>query len=243
MASIETTTRPKDFLLCRPVFTVEEFAEFLSTERPRTADTRQSLLTHHLKSENIVRIKQGLYGTVPPGMDPHSAPVDMFLLAGKMSKDAVLAYHTALDFYGKAHSVWNQFLYLTRSPAQTRFSSQMEHIIATEAGVLRYWYQEEIERIIIELLGEDAQPHQMDSVKRMLKSESFQRPELVNRSGLLNVKNGVLDLNSGEFLEHSPDFLSTVQSDAIFDPKARWSLWKTVLDEVLPAEGQAVPAS
>ena len=101
-------------------------------------------------------------------------------------------------------------------------------------GVFRYWYQEEIERIVIEILGDDAQPHQVDSVKRMLKSENFQRPELVNRSGLLNVKNGVLNLDTGEFLEHSPDFLSTVQSNVIFDPKARWTKWKIVLDQVLP---------
>ena len=109
--------KPKDFLLRRPVFTVEEFAEFLSTDRPRTADTRQSLLRHHLKSGNILRVKQGLYATVPPGMNPDSAPVDMFLIAGKMSRDAVLGYHTALDFYGKAHSIWNRFLYLTSNRA------------------------------------------------------------------------------------------------------------------------------
>ena len=109
--------RPKDVLIRRPVFTAEEFAEFLSVDRLRTSDIRQSLLTHHLKSGNILRIKQGLYATVPPGMNPESSPVDMFQIAGKMSTDAVLGYHTALDFYGKAHSIWNQFLYLTSNRA------------------------------------------------------------------------------------------------------------------------------
>jgi hypothetical protein len=39
--------------------------------------------------------------------------VDPFLLAAKMTADAVLAYRTAFEFYGKAHSVHESFLYLT----------------------------------------------------------------------------------------------------------------------------------
>jgi len=74
-------------------------------------------LTHHLKAGNILRIKRGLYATVPPGVNPNSTPVDMFLLAGKMSADAVLAYHTALDFLGRAHSIWYRLLYLTNNRA------------------------------------------------------------------------------------------------------------------------------
>lgn len=111
------TMKPKDFLIRHPVFTAEEFAEFHSADRPRIADSRQSLLTYHLRAGNILRIKQGLYATVPPGMNPNSTPVDMSLLAGKMSPDAVLAYHTALDFYGRAHSIWYRLLYLTNNRA------------------------------------------------------------------------------------------------------------------------------
>lgn len=40
--------------------------------------------------------------------------VDPYLLASKMADDAVLAYHTALDFHSKSYSIYNQFLYLTK---------------------------------------------------------------------------------------------------------------------------------
>lgn len=58
--------------------------------------------------------------SVPPGLEPDNAPVDGYILASKMAEDAVLAYHTALELYGKAHSIHERFLYLTGHRAQTR---------------------------------------------------------------------------------------------------------------------------
>jgi putative DNA primase/helicase len=103
-------------------------------------------------------------------------------------------------------------------------------------GAYRYWFSEELDKEITDLLGPDALPHQLDSIKRMLKGETFVRPERVNRSGLLNLKNGVLNLETGEFSEHLPEIFSTVQSDVAFDPKAQWPLWKKFLEVVLPEE-------
>ena len=48
---------------------------------------------------------------------------DPFLLASKMTPDAVLAYHTALEFHGRAYSAFQEFTYLTRTatrPAEFR---------------------------------------------------------------------------------------------------------------------------
>ncbi len=50
---------------------------------------------------------------VPLGMKPETCPADPYLIAAKMTDDAVLAYHTALEFYGKAYSVFKQYQYLT----------------------------------------------------------------------------------------------------------------------------------
>lgn len=36
---------------------------------------------------------------------PESYAVDPYLVAGKMTADSTLAYHTALEFHGKAHSM------------------------------------------------------------------------------------------------------------------------------------------
>lgn len=102
-----------DFFAQHPVFTYEEFASFLDADGPRSVKTRDSLLAHHTKTGRILRVRRGLYASVPFGAIPETVPVDTFLLAGKMAEDAVLAYHTALEFYGKAHSVREEFLFLT----------------------------------------------------------------------------------------------------------------------------------
>lgn len=102
-----------DFFAQHPVFTYEEFTSFLDADGPRSVRTRDSLLAYHTRTGRILRVKRGLYASIPFGASPETFPVDMFLLAGKMSDDAVLAYHTALDFYGKAHSVREEFLFLT----------------------------------------------------------------------------------------------------------------------------------
>ncbi len=102
-----------DFFARHSVFTYEEFAAFLDADGPRSVKTRDSLLAHHTKTGRILRVRRGLYASVPFGAIPETFPVDTLLLAGKMAEDAVLAYHTALEFYGKAHSVREEFLFLT----------------------------------------------------------------------------------------------------------------------------------
>ena len=58
----------------------------------------------------------------PQAPKPSKAPVDPYLLASKLAEDSVLAYHTALAFYGKAYSVHRRFTYLTATtPRPFRF--------------------------------------------------------------------------------------------------------------------------
>ncbi len=102
----------RTFFRTHPVFTVEDFAGFLSSDGTHNLRTQESLLTYHAKAGNIVRVRRGLYASVPPGASPENFPIDPFLLASRMTKDAVLAYHTALEFHGKAYSVYEQFTYL-----------------------------------------------------------------------------------------------------------------------------------
>ncbi len=104
------------FFRNHPVFTVEDFAGFLSSDGTHNLRTQESLLAYHVKAGNIVRVRRGLYTSVPPGASAETYPVDPYLLASKMAKDAVLAYHTALEFHGKAYSVYERFTYLSRKP-------------------------------------------------------------------------------------------------------------------------------
>jgi predicted transcriptional regulator of viral defense system len=111
----EDSVKLNAFFLRHPVFTVAEMDEFLG--RSNTG-TRNALLAYHRKRGNILPVRRGLYTVVPLGASPETAPLDPYLLASKMSSDAVLAYHTALEVHGRAYSVYNRFTYLSGKPAQ-----------------------------------------------------------------------------------------------------------------------------
>jgi predicted transcriptional regulator of viral defense system len=105
------------FFATHPVFRVAEFAAFRHARGTRGRAT-EALLAYHAKTGRVLRIRRGLYASVPLGGLPENCDVDPFLIAGRVSDDAVLAYHTALEFHGKAHSVHQTFLYLTRRAAR-----------------------------------------------------------------------------------------------------------------------------
>jgi predicted transcriptional regulator of viral defense system len=118
------TMRPQEFFARKPVFTHNEFVAFLDAEQPRSKKTRESLLTYYTKTGRLLHVRRGLYVVVPLGVNPATCPVDPYLLAAKMTDDAVLAYHTALEFFGRAHSVHERFIYLTNhAPRPVTFRS------------------------------------------------------------------------------------------------------------------------
>ena len=104
-----------EFLSQHAVFTVDELDRFLYDRGSGKPNTRKSLLTYYRSQGRIVRVRRGLYATVPFGTDPASSPVDPYLIAAKMTADAVLAYHTALEFHGKAYSVYTRLFYISAS--------------------------------------------------------------------------------------------------------------------------------
>lgn len=60
-----------------------------------------------------MRVRRGLYATVLRGVSPAKAAVDPYLIATKLANDAVIAYHAALQFQGKAYSVSQRYTYLS----------------------------------------------------------------------------------------------------------------------------------
>ncbi|MEM7174733.1 MAG: hypothetical protein AAF443_02245 [Chlamydiota bacterium] len=100
------------FLAQHQIFTIDEMRTALKKNSKNS--TLQNLLTYHLQKGHIIRIRKGLYYKVPKGNDPKIYPVDPYLIAGKLTSDAVLAYHTSLGFHGKLHSLRNDFVYITQ---------------------------------------------------------------------------------------------------------------------------------
>lgn len=107
--------RLNEFLARHAVFTVDQLDRYLSDRGSDNPGTRKSLLIYHRKRGRVVRIRRGLYATVPPGTDPALAAIDPYLVAARMTGDAVLAYHTALEFHGRAYSVHWRLVYVSAS--------------------------------------------------------------------------------------------------------------------------------
>ena len=111
------------FFAQHPIFTFDEIFAFLSKDkapRPKNS-TLYNLLTYHQAQGHIVRIRQGLYYSVPKGMLPGQCPVDPFLIASKMAGDAIVGYRTALDLFGKLHTVCNEFIYISKKREKKPF--------------------------------------------------------------------------------------------------------------------------
>jgi predicted transcriptional regulator of viral defense system len=100
----------KKFFEANPVFTTEEFKEaFLDG---RSLHTLHTQLKRYAKSGYIKAIRRGTYFVKGPA-GRATAP-DEYLVASKLAEDAVLAYHTAFDVLGFAHSLYYRIYYLTK---------------------------------------------------------------------------------------------------------------------------------
>lgn len=102
--------RSEDYFQTHPVFTHREF----TVARAASKRTTNNLLNRYVAAGRLVRVRRGLYATVPRGVSADQLQVDPYLIATKLTGDATVAYHAALQFHGKAHSIWRRFHYLTR---------------------------------------------------------------------------------------------------------------------------------
>lgn len=128
--------RTVDYFEANPVFSHAEFVA-AHTAGGRSAYTSNNLLARHLASGRLIRVRRGLYAVVPRGVDPDKATVDPYLLASRLTDDAVVAYHAALQFHGKTYSVWRRFHYLTGKRARPFSFRGMEFVPVQAPSTVR----------------------------------------------------------------------------------------------------------
>lgn len=128
--------RTADFFEQNPVF---EHSEFVAahTSDGRSEFTSNNLLAKHLASGRLLRVRRGIYAVVPRGVEPGKAQVDPYLLASRLTGDAVVAYHAALQFHGKAYSLWQRFHFLTARRSRPFSFRGMEFIPVTVPAPVR----------------------------------------------------------------------------------------------------------
>lgn len=96
------------FFALHPVFTRAEWVRHMAEQSGRTPNekTVKALLEYHQKTGRILAIRKGLFVAVRPGSTPVRTPLDAYLLATRAYPEGLLAYHTALELHGLAHSTF-----------------------------------------------------------------------------------------------------------------------------------------
>ncbi len=104
---------PKAFFVKHAVFRFDEFRAAYHATGHRSPHTIGAVLKQHVAAGRLLNLRRGLYATIPEGESIDRFQVDPYLVASRLSEDAVIAYHSALQLLGKAHSVSSRITYLT----------------------------------------------------------------------------------------------------------------------------------
>jgi predicted transcriptional regulator of viral defense system len=212
-----------EFFRKHPVFTGEELSKHLSSHGEFGRRAQEALLAYHRKTGRIIRIRRGLYAVIPAGADADSYPVDLFLVAAKLTPDAVLSHHTALEFYGKAYSFLTNFIYSASRPLNlltfrshifrgTKFPQALlragkEHVeVSTaESAGLEIWITS-LERTLVDVLNRPDLSGSWEEIWRSLESIEFFDLDKVVEYALL-LKNRTTGAKVGFFLEQHRELL------------------------------------
>jgi len=217
-----------DFFSRHEVFSLSELDEFLSKKGALKKVNRNVLLSYYRQQGRIISVRRGLYAVVQPGMTPESTPLDPYLLAGKMTDDAVLAYHTALEFHGKAYSVFTRFHYLSSRQSQpVTLRNYIFHPVLMPAKLLAK--QEEhfgitnntrsgcdikvtsLERTLVDVLDRPDLTGSWEEIWRSLESvEFFDLEQVIQYTERL--EHATTAAKVGFFLERHKDELMVAQS-------------------------------
>lgn len=104
---------PLEFFAVRPVFTLSEFRDAVKSTR-KYFRASNNMLAYYTTQGRIKRIRRGVYVVIPAGSTLENFSYDPFLVAGKLTEDAVLGYQTALACYGKSYSSASNFQVMTQ---------------------------------------------------------------------------------------------------------------------------------
>lgn len=108
--------RPAEFFGLHPVFRTEQFhGAFPGTAK---RGSRANRLHYFVSKGRILPLSRRAYAVVPPGQSAGEFKPSRYLVASILRPDAVLAYHTALELLGHAHSVSRVLYGLTSGPAR-----------------------------------------------------------------------------------------------------------------------------
>jgi len=133
-----------------PVFRFSEFKAHVKHHEPKASvQNCHRALYYHCKKNALVSVRKGLYV-----VNDEYNPIDVtpFAIAGKVTEDAVIAYHTALESHHIAYTSFNSHVFLTKqSTFSFDFQGQNYRAVSTKFAKDNKEYRDfGIERITVD---------------------------------------------------------------------------------------------
>jgi len=138
------------FLEYHPVFTLDELREYLGYKNG--GRKAYDAVLYQKKVQRIGMVKYGLYFSIRPGSNAQQTSPDPFLVASKLSNDAVIGFHSALDLLGFGHSLFNTYYYFSnRFRPALRFRGSYFRCVVTPDKLQKksqqFYGTEKVERV------------------------------------------------------------------------------------------------
>jgi predicted transcriptional regulator of viral defense system len=101
------------FFAQHPVFRVSEIKAYMESHSSVNDATRNASLAYHLRRGHIIRVRRGLYASIPTGVEAQSHRVDPVHVTARATEDAVLGYGSALAVHLSQPPRRGSMIYLT----------------------------------------------------------------------------------------------------------------------------------
>ncbi|HII79039.1 MAG TPA: hypothetical protein HA261_01165 [Methanosarcina sp.] len=121
--------------------------------------------------------------------------------------------------------------------------SDTQEIYVYENGVYKEGGEYYIRQLAQEKLKDKANRFRLNEVVNYIKNERSvikDREDLNRETRIINLKNGLYDLNTSKFRLHTPEFLSTIQIPVNYDPSATCPKINKFLSEVVSEKDEEV---
>jgi len=132
-----------------------------------------------------------------------------------------------------------------------RIFKEGKHLIFLNQQILMYqdgWYQEFDDRYYLKLIEKQIEEsyngrrNKAKEILDVLKDNLYKKNQTINVGPkLINVRNGILNIDKFELLPHTPDKLFTYQINANFNPNTKCDKFEKFLKEVLVNENTHEP--
>ena len=116
------------------------------------------------------------------------------------------------------------------------------HFYEDREGCYRQITEEAINKWIMDVLKEKFSRNRAGEIIYALKTKTYVKTEELNNTSLLNLKNGLFNIDTYELMTHDPSVYSTIQLEVNYNPQANCSKWINTIYEIFEGDEEKIEA-